>query len=157
MLIVEDNLVNQKVLQRMLIRLGYSATSVVTVDNGQLALDAVEERGKQHDAPHKQPTGAPHHPFPVVLMDVFMPVMGGLEATSAIRSSRVLPSYRQPFICALTANAMTGDREVCLQSGMNFYLSKPVTLDALRDALGRAWQHYGKQQAAEREGEHTTK
>ena len=124
MLIVEDNLVNQKVLQRMLLRLGYSAASVVTVDNGQLALDAVEERGRHHADPHKQHSPHAHQPFPVVLMDVFMPVMGGLESTSAIRSSRVLPSYRQPFICALTANAMTGDREVCLQAGMSYYLSK---------------------------------
>ena len=150
LLIVEDNLINQKLLQRMLVRLGYAPSVFTVVDNGQLALEAVEKRG---GAQQQSATPA----FPLVLMDVFMPIMGGLEATSAIRSSRVLPLYRQPFICALTANAMTGDREVCLQAGMDFYVSKPVTLEALREALGRAWQHFGKQQAAERESEPTSK
>ena len=139
-LLVEDNLVNQKVLQRMLARLGYSAALFTTVDNGQLAVQAVEQRAQQPSEP-KRP------PYSMVLMDIFMPVMGGLEASRAIRASAAVPSRLQPFICALTANAMTGDLEVCLQAGMNHYCSKPVTLDALREALGRGWEYYQRQMA----------
>ena len=153
LLIVEDNLVNQKVLQRMLVRLGYSAGGVVTVDNGKLALEAVEERGRHHGNTHKQPPP----PFPFVFMDIFMPCLNGLEATRAIRASTVLPSSRQPYIVALTANAMTGDREVCIEAGMNHYCSKPVTLESLREALSGGWQHYQRHRAeAEREGGEST-
>ena len=139
-LLVEDNLVNQKVLQRMLARLGYSAALFTTVDNGQLAVQAVEKRAQQ-------PNDTAEQPYTMVLMDIFMPIMGGLEAARAIRASTVVPARLQPFICALTANAMTGDHEVCLQSGMNHYCSKPVTLDALREALGRGWEYCQRQKA----------
>ena len=71
------------------------------------------------------------------------------------RASALL-THRQPFICALTDNAMMGDREVCLSSGMYYYLLKPMTLEALRDALGRGWLHYGKQQAADAESGYRT-
>ena len=134
LLIAEDNLVNQKVLQRMLVRLGYSTSIITLVENGQLAVEAVTKR-----AAADQPATSC---FPVVLMDVFMPIMGGLDASRAIRASSVVPPSRQPFICALTANAMSGDREVCLQSGMEFFVSKPVTLEALRDALRRGWERW---------------
>ena len=102
----------------------------------------MEERGRQHEGNdvHRAITAQP--PYPVVLTDVFMPVMDGLEATAAIRSSRVLSSYHQPFICALTVNAMTGDREMCLHAGIDGYLSKPVTLDTLCEALNRGWEHW---------------
>ena len=139
-LLVEDNVINQKVLQRMLARLGYSASILTTVDNGQLAVQAVEKRAQQS-------SDKTLPPYSMVLMDIFMPVMGGLEAARAIRGSAVVPVRLQPFICALTANAMTGDHEVCLQAGMNHYLSKPVTLDGLREALGRGWEYYQRQKA----------
>ena len=116
-LLVEDNLVNQKVLQRMLARLGYSASIFTTVENGQLAVEAVEKRARQ-------PSNTDKPPYAMVLMDLLMPVMGGLEATRAIRSSSVVPPHLQPFICALTANAMSGDNEICIESGMQHYLSK---------------------------------
>jgi len=102
-LIAEDNATNQKVIVGMLEKLGYSAT---LVQNGALA---VEEFRK--------------HPFDLVLMDIQMPVMDGLEATRLIRAE---PHGSKTFIVALTANAFKEDREECLRAGMDDYLPKPV-------------------------------
>ena len=113
LLVVEDNAVNLEVIQQMLSRLGFSA-AVAT--NGQEALDAFE--------------GADYE---LVLMDVQMPVMDGLEASRRIRAT--LPEARQPRIIAVTANAMRGDRERCLEAGMDAYLPKPVSLNQLRECL----------------------
>jgi PAS domain S-box-containing protein len=115
-LLAEDNTVNQKVALRLLERLGHRAD---VVSNGLEALDAVRRQ-----------------PYDVVLMDVQMPEMDGLEATRRIRAD--LPADAQPIIIALTANAMMGDRELCLDAGANDYLSKPVVLQALDEALARA-------------------
>ncbi len=114
-LLAEDNVVNQKVALRMLERLGYRAD---VASNGREAVEALYRQR-----------------YDVVLMDVQMPQMDGLEVTGCVRAE--LPAERQPYIVALTANAMKGDRERCLEAGMDDYLSKPVKLDALREALGR--------------------
>ncbi len=114
-LLAEDNVVNQKVALRMLERIGYRADVVA---DGQEAVEALYRQR-----------------YDVVLMDVQMPQMDGLEATQCVRAE--LPAERQPYIIALTANAMKGDRERCLDAGMDDYLSKPVKLDALREALTR--------------------
>jgi PAS domain S-box-containing protein len=111
-LLAEDNAVNQKVAVEMLVRLGYRAD---TVANGAEALAAVQ-----------------HVQYDVILMDVQMPEMDGLEATRAIRQ---LPMLRQPRIVAMTANAMKGDRERCLNAGMNDYVSKPIKRAELARAL----------------------
>jgi CheY-like chemotaxis protein len=112
---VEDNPVNQRIIQRILIRLGYE---VDLASNGLEALVALRKR--PHDA---------------VLMDWEMPIMDGLEATAAIREFQE-PLCRIPII-AVTAHAIPGDRETCLNGGMDDYLSKPVNVDLLRNALGR--------------------
>ena len=65
-------------------------------------------------------------PFHLILMDIFMPVMDGLESTRQIRANPNVPPTYQPSIVALTANAMQGDRDKCLQAGMDSYLSKPI-------------------------------
>ncbi len=114
-LIVEDNTVNQKVALRLLERLGYRAD---TVGNGLEALSALSSRHYQ-----------------LVLMDVQMPEMDGFEATRTIRN-RLAPE-RQPKIVAVTANALKGDRELCLNAGMNDYITKPIKLDEIRDAIRR--------------------
>jgi CheY-like chemotaxis protein len=112
-LLVEDNLVNQKVALLMLGRLGYRAD---VAGNGAEALKAVQ---------------AAH--YDMVLMDIQMPEMDGLEATRAIRSN--LSARSQPTIIAMTANATTYDQRLCLEAGMDHYLSKPVRADDLAATL----------------------
>ncbi|PAP76274.1 hypothetical protein BSZ37_07355 [Rubrivirga marina] len=121
MLLAEDNVVNQKVAVRLLGRLGYT---VDVVANGAEAVAEVERRAGFGEG------------YDVVLMDVQMPVMDGLTATRAIRASGTVTD--QPHIVALTANAMEGDREACLDAGADDYLSKPVQLDSMREAMDRA-------------------
>ena len=104
-LVAEDNLVNQRVVERLLTGRGHRVT---LVSNGQ---DAVA-RFRQE-------------PFDVVLMDVQMPVMGGFEATAEIRAYEAVRGTRVPIV-ALTAHAMSGDRDRCLDAGMDGYLSKPI-------------------------------
>jgi PAS domain S-box-containing protein len=115
-LLAEDNLVNQRVTLAILERLGYQAKLVA---DGREALEATR-----------------HFSFDVILMDVQMPVLSGLEATQLIR--RMGDRISQPFIIALTANAMQGDREQYLAAGMDAYLSKPLDISALQSTLQKA-------------------
>ena len=78
-------------------------------------------------------------PFDLVLMDCMMPVMDGLEATARIREHEAIHGGRVPIL-AMTANAMQGDRERCLQAGMDDYISKPIDPKLLREAILR-WLH----------------
>ncbi|MCB1168630.1 MAG: response regulator, partial [Leptospiraceae bacterium] len=114
-LAAEDNLVNQKVIQTLLGRYGYR------VDLAGDGLQAVEAVRRQ--------------PYDVVLMDVQMPEMDGVEATLAIRAE--MPPERQPYIIAMTANAFDDQRRIYLESGMNDYVSKPVRPAMLVAALDR--------------------
>jgi two-component system, sensor histidine kinase and response regulator len=114
-LLAEDNPVNQRVAQRMLEKLGHS---VVVAGNGREAVEALE-------------TGR----FDAVLMDMQMPEMDGLQATSAIRAGEMRLGLARVPVIALTANAMKGDREKCLMAGMDAYLSKPIKSAELKDAL----------------------
>jgi len=115
-LVAEDNAVNQKVALRLLERLGYQADVSA---NGLEALDRLDRA-----------------PYDVVLMDVQMPGMDGLEASRAICAR--WPPRQRPRIIAMTAEAMEGDRERCLAAGMDDYLVKPVRLDELARALSRS-------------------
>ncbi len=112
-LLAEDNLVNQKVAIHMLKKIGYQADVVM---NG---LEAIETLQKSI--------------YDVVLMDLQMPKMDGIEATRHIISR--FPPERRPQIVAMTANAMEGDREVCLAAGMNDYITKPINIEQLAKAL----------------------
>ncbi|MBJ7899673.1 MAG: response regulator [Cyanobacteria bacterium RI_101] len=114
-LLAEDNPVNQKVALLMLEKLGYRAD---VVGNGQEVLQSLRQA-----------------PYDAILMDVEMPEMDGLSAARAIRQWEDLPD--QPWIIAVTAYAMPGDRERCLQAGMNDYISKPVREKDLIGALQR--------------------
>ncbi len=120
-LLVEDNAINQKLALLMLEKLGYSADLAA---NGLEALAATARLN-----------------YDVVLMDMQMPELDGLSATRRIRAE--LPPERQPYIIALTANALPGDREACLEAGMNDYLSKPLQVKDLRAAFAR-WEHRGE-------------
>ena len=114
-LLAEDNAINVKVVVATLAKLGY--TNVDVVENGQLALEAVQRSDSSYN---------------IVLMDMQMPIMGGLQATKLIRADT---SIKQPVIIALTANAMEGDDKRCIESGMNDYLSKPINKDLLQKCL----------------------
>ncbi|MBV2193698.1 MAG: response regulator [Azonexus sp.] len=116
-LMVEDNETNRLILEQILNRLGCHVTHA---GNGLEALDILRQRS-----------------FDLVLMDVQMPVMDGLVAASKIREREsALGLPRQPII-ALTANALAGDREMCLQAGMDDYVAKPVTIGSISTAMLR--------------------
>ena len=119
-LIAEDNPVNQKVTLLQLRNLGYSAD---VAQNGREAIEALRRKS-----------------YALILMDAQMPIMDGIEATRQIRAAQAAgePGFPPELrIIAMTANAMSGDREVCLDAGMDDYLSKPVRPAALRAALTR--------------------
>ncbi|HRQ40170.1 MAG TPA: response regulator [Chloroflexota bacterium] len=127
-LLAEDNATNQKLALRLLERLGYRADLAA---NGLEVLDALKRQE-----------------YDVILMDLQMPEMDGLETTRRIRGlnqtglkqSQVadLSGFRQPRIIAMTANAMQGDREICLAAGMDDYVSKPIRVEELIGALRRS-------------------
>ena len=112
-LLAEDNLVNQKLAIRMLERIGYQAE---IANNG---LEVIEMHNQK--------------PYELILMDVQMPQLDGLSATRRIRLE--CPPDQQPVIIAMTANAMQGDREKCIDAGMNDYVSKPFRLAQLQEIL----------------------
>jgi len=132
-LLAEDNVVNQKVALRILQVFGYSADLAT---NGVEVLEALERQS-----------------YDVVLMDVQMPEMDGLEASRRI--CQRWPEAERPRIIAMTANAMQGDRDLCLAAGMDDYIAKPVEVRSLRAALERAASHNpspAKQQTPETPG-----
>ena len=112
-LLAEDNLVNQKVAMKMLSNLGYTADAV---ENGQLAVEVVLEKD-----------------YDLILMDLHMPKMDGLEACARIR--KLLPKERQPLIYAFTASVLSRDRHLAEDAGMDGFLTKPVRLSQLSELL----------------------
>jgi CheY-like chemotaxis protein len=114
-LLVEDNRVNQRLAERLL---GKLQCRVDVAANGREALDMFQRL-----------------PYDLVLMDCHMPEMDGFEATRRIRALST-PTRRVPII-ALTASAMTGDREICLAAGMDDYVSKPIGKADLERVLNR--------------------
>ncbi len=118
-LLAEDNLVNQKVAVRMLTKLGYQ---VDVANNGQEVVDAWEKK-----------------PYHVILMDCLMPEMDGFQATKKIRETESLKSEVSVHIpiIAMTANTMEGDRENCLEVGMDDFIPKPVKIEFLGEVLSK--------------------
>jgi CheY-like chemotaxis protein len=114
-LLAEDNVVNQKLAIRLLQQMGYRAD---LASNGIEAIECVERQA-----------------YDVVLMDVQMPEMDGLEASKAITAR--WSAEERPRIVAMTANAMQGDREQCIAAGMDDYVTKPIRVDSLVEALTR--------------------
>jgi CheY-like chemotaxis protein len=118
-LLVEDNHINQQVARALLENLDLHC-DIAT--NGQEAIDALLMAPKAT-------------PYDAVIMDCQMPVMDGYTATEQIRQGKASQSYQDIPIIALTANAMTTDRETCLNAGMNDYLSKPIKAEQLAETL----------------------
>jgi CheY-like chemotaxis protein len=116
-LVAEDNAVNQRLAAAMLARLGHRA---VIVADGRQAVEAVSREA-----------------FDLVLMDVQMPEMSGLDAAAAIRRAEAGSDRRLPIV-AMTAHAMQGDRDACIEAGMDDYITKPVSLASVEAALHRA-------------------
>jgi len=114
-LVAEDNLVNQKVVLQLLKRLGYRAD---VANNGLEVLEALKRQ-----------------PYDVILMDVQMPEMDGIDATRHIRQDEN-PQERLSII-AVTANTMQGQKEICLEAGMDDYLTKPLRSEQLAEALAK--------------------
>lgn len=121
-LLVEDEEVNRHVIARMLEKMGIT---VLSAEDGQQALEVLQDEEE----------------VDCVFMDVEMPVMGGIEATQAIRNSPELAGSQRIYIIALTAHSMTGDKEKFLQAGMDDYLAKPVALGSLHSVLQRVDRH----------------
>ncbi|MCF2491039.1 hybrid sensor histidine kinase/response regulator [Dyadobacter sp. CY347] len=115
-LVAEDNAVNKKFIDYVLRKLGYE---IDMADNGMIAIEKLAAK-----------------PYDVILMDLQMPVMDGLEATKMIRKDH----GTVPYIVALTANAMAEDRINCLSNGMDDYMAKPMKLDLIKEVLKRAYQ-----------------
>lgn len=114
-LVAEDNPVNQKLMLTLLKRLGYKAT---LVENGLEVIDELERKN-----------------YDVILMDVQMPHLDGFETTHKIRNGEASENNRNIYICAISALAMPTDQDQCIQAGMDTYLSKPLNLDKLEEAL----------------------
>ncbi len=124
-LVAEDNVVNQKLALRILQQMGYRAD---LASNGIEAIESIERQT-----------------YDVVLMDVQMPEMDGLEASRQITGK--WSADARPRIIAMTANAMQGDREMCLTAGMDDYITKPIRVDQLVEALHHVPQRKGMQGA----------
>ncbi|NDY56814.1 response regulator [Desulfovibrio sulfodismutans] len=116
-LVAEDNLINRRLISKVLERMGHPA---LLVENGQEALDALADG-----------------PFSMVLMDVQMPIMDGLEATRRIRAGKVACADPDTPIIALTAHTYDDDRERCLTAGMTDHLQKPIDIGELRRLIAR--------------------
>ncbi|KAF9581265.1 hypothetical protein BGW38_001779 [Lunasporangiospora selenospora] len=135
-LLVDDNPVNQKVISRMLGRMGITPE---LANNGQEAVDMCNARAEAAAAAKADPSLASPKAkqYDLIFIDVWMPVKDGLEATTEIRAEVQGVTGMDPFIVAMTACVMPGDREKCIASGMNEYISKPVRKEELCNILGR--------------------
>ncbi len=122
-LIVEDVMMNQKIAGMVVEKLGY--TGIEFANNGQKGVDRVNQGD-----------------IDLVFMDLQMPVMGGMEATEAIRQNFNLT--RQPIIIAMTGHALAGVRDSCIAGGMNGFVAKPISLSDVRNAIAEAFESAGR-------------
>ncbi len=138
-LVVEDNRINQKLAKRMLEKAGHT---VFTADNGRIGVEFLESCG--HFSAEEQAEDG----VDVVLMDIQMPEMGGVEATTIIREREEVAGRKIPIV-ALTAHALKGDREKYLEAGMDHYVTKPIDSALLFEALEELCGHKRAQEECE--------
>jgi len=138
-LVAEDNSVNQRIISKVLLRLGYLSSDFRLTADGQSAAEEIQRCNAYGTAPDGTHT-PPQQPYNAVLMDLQMPICDGCQSTVLIRSTANL---QQPYIIALTANAMEGDAAHCIASGMEAYMAKPVQVQVLCGALHAAWEAQG--------------
>ncbi len=112
-LLAEDDVLNRKIILAMLNKIGYKAYAV---KNGREVIDTLEKEF-----------------YDIIFMDIYMPDMTGIEVTKHIRES--FPKEKQPFIIAMTAGRIEGDRDACFSTGMNGYIHKPVNKETLSEAI----------------------
>ncbi|HNT79494.1 MAG TPA: PAS domain S-box protein [Bacteroidia bacterium] len=117
-LVAEDNSINQKLVEIILKQLGYT---IKMVEDGQMACNQMQDQN-----------------YDLVFMDVQMPVMNGIEATKLIREMKL---KQQPVIIAMTAFALEGDKQICLDAGMNDYISKPIDIGDIQKAIVKHFKH----------------
>jgi CheY-like chemotaxis protein len=127
-LLAEDNVVNQRLTSRLLEKMGHVVT---LAPNGQVALQLSAE-----------------NEFDLIAMDMQMPIMDGIEATEKIRAREKKTGLHLPIV-AMTANAFEEDRERCLRAGMDGYIAKPVTSEAIKIEITRVMAAQGKAQKHE--------
>jgi len=116
-LVVEDNEMNQKVVRRVFKQMGYPQ-DIPIANNGQEALDMIEKNGLPD----------------MILMDVQMPILDGVQTTKIIRKKY---PYGWPYIVSMTADAFPEDRKNCLNAGMNDFLTKPIRVEQVKEALAK--------------------
>ena len=114
-MVVEDNKINQSVIYSILFMLGFDAD---IAENGEVALSMLQQ-----------------NPYDLIFMDINMPVMDGFETVKMIRNDQAFTPYRDIPIITLTANAIEGDREKCLEAGMNEYIPKPIDPDVIEEVI----------------------
>lgn len=114
-LIAEDNIINQKLIERMLHKLGYQTH---TVSDGAKVVETIGNKF-----------------YDLILMDLYMPLLNGPQATLAIRNMEI----EQPYIIAMTASTTQDDIDECMQSGMNDYISKPISFQEVSQLLKRSY------------------
>jgi CheY-like chemotaxis protein len=125
-LLVEDNIVNQKLAIRLLEKKNYR---VDVASNGREAVDTLSDKEK--------------NVYDIVLMDIQMPILNGLEATKLIRAKTSGVINNRIPIIAMTANAMDGDKQRCIDAGMDDYVSKPVKSEKLYEAIEKQLERVG--------------
>ena len=118
-LVAEDDMINQKIIEKMLKSLGHE---VHLADNGEVALEHFKE-----------------DTFDIVLMDMQMPVMNGIDSAKAIRAHEQENNLKETPILALTANALEQNKEMCYEAGMNGYYTKPITMKSIEEMLTLNW------------------
>jgi CheY-like chemotaxis protein len=129
-LCAEDSLINQKLLRKILLHIGYKESQFEIVEHGKLALEAIATTNLLNN---------PQIPYSMLLLDLSMPTMDGFECCKGIRG--LSTAIQQPFVCAVTAHATVADQERCTSVGMNAFITKPINIKEIKKTIQQAVKH----------------